>query len=196
MKPQPCKIKLYIYYQIFIIFIYKINKSFFSNNIFKHMLDIIQSVYINSSFIWCKCLYILKQCTIILKLSLKDMCPPNTLFIWSLTRINFDTFCNRDLTSFLIHYQWGHFISHFLFFSFFSLFGIFLFLFLFHTTISLFFLTTMQVNAIMQYCGLAFFMCIPTRWQDSFFIILWKNNFLKIWSHHLFLLIKKKQNKE
>ena len=58
MKPQPCKIKLYIYYQIFIIFIYKINKSFFSNNIFKHMLDIIQSVYINSSF---KCIYMMQM---------------------------------------------------------------------------------------------------------------------------------------
>ena len=45
-----------------------------------------------------------------------------------------------------------------------------------------------------------FAQCVPTRWQNSVSIYLWKNWFLeKTWSHHLFLFyffLKEKQNKK
>ena len=161
------------------------------------MLDIIQSVYINSSFIWCKCLYILKQCTIILKLSLKDMCPYlNILFIWNLTRINFYVFHTRDLTLFLIHYQWGPFISHFLFFSIFSLFGIFLFLFLFHTTISFIFPYNHAGecdNAILWTC--IFHLHSHSMIRLVFYYIVKKRFFENLESSLLFVILKKKKTK-
>ena len=64
--------------------------------------------------------HIVIQCTIILKLSLKDTRPyPNTLPIWSLLGVNFWIFHPRDLFPFLIRLTRAFTFHHYSFFSFF-----------------------------------------------------------------------------
>ena len=79
---------------------------------------------------WRKCLHIITQCTIILRLLPKDTCSyPNTLPICSLPKVNFYVFHPRDLTHYLICLLYGPSISHFSFLFIFALFGVFSFSF-------------------------------------------------------------------